>query len=140
MSRRHVSLLGFAATVVILALVLGCAARRQASDLRDDRTPGVERGDVGTPEELIRERDVMTLESFQELQQEMDDRIGLSEEGFLLEEDLDEDSEQAPELVEPEPPGLRERTGRALEKAGLVTWAVFTVVFSLGMAALPFLI
>ena len=137
---RHVSALGFAATVVLLALVLGCAARRQASDLHYDRTPGVEQGDVVTPEELIRERDMMTLESFQELQQEMDHRVGLSEEGLLLEEDLEEDSEEAPEFVEPEPPGLRYRAGRTLEKAGLVTWAVFTVAFSLGMAALPFLI
>jgi hypothetical protein len=135
-----VSALSFAATVVLLALVIGCAARRRASHLHDHQIPGVERGDAVTPEELIRERDMMTLESFQELQQEMDDRSDLSDEDFLLEEDLEKDSDEAPDSAEPEPPGLGERAGHAIETAGLVTWAVFTVAFSLGMAALPFLI
>jgi hypothetical protein len=39
-----------------------------------------------------------------------------------------------------EPDGFREGAKRALETAGKLTYSVFVVAFTLGMAALPFLI
>lgn len=136
MTVRDVLAPGLLAAMVLVTLPLSCAAQRPGSDSWDDQNSAVEWGDGVTPEELIRERDMMSLESFQELQQEMDDQHRALEEGFILEEGLEED----PEAVEPEPATFRERMAYTLEKAGLVTWAVFTVAFSLGMAALPFLI
>lgn len=138
MTVRCVLGLALTTTVVIVGIAVGCAARRNASDLETGRESEMEQRGELAAEELLREQDDMRVESFQdmhremqELQREMDERL------LALEEETEEQDE---EMLEPEPPGFRERMGKALETAGLVTYTVFTVVFSLGLTALPFLI
>jgi len=130
---RWASGVSLAVVVLLVAVAVGCAARRQASDMNYDYdgTPGREFADAETPEELLRERDTMRLESYQQLQREMDDGVS------SMDENMEDDYYYYEEV---EPPGVGERTGNAMQKAGLVAWSVFTVAFTLGMAALPFLI
>jgi hypothetical protein len=132
MTGRWVSAVGLATGVLLVLVALGCATRRQASDVSYDydEAPGEVYSEAETPERMLREQDMMRLETYQELQREMDEGVA-SAEGDMLEDPYYEDVE---------PPGFGEKTGNFFQTAGLVTWAVFTVAFSLGMAALPFLI
>ena len=126
MTRRWASAVGLATGVLLVVVALGCAARRQASDVSYDyeETPGGQYSEADTPEEMLRERDMMRLEHYQELQREMDDGIGSVEEG------MDED----PYYQDVEPPTFGEKTGNFFQTAGLVTsgasgWVVRGVTF-----------
>jgi hypothetical protein len=133
MTGRWASAVGLAAGVLLVVVALGCAARQQASDVsyyEYEEAPGEVYSEAETPERMLREQDMMRLETYQELQREMDEGIA-SAEGDMAED---------PYYQDVEPPGFGEKTGNFFQTAGLVTWAVFTVAFSLGMAALPFLI
>jgi len=132
MTSRWASALGLATGVLLFMVALGCAARRQASDVSAgyEEAPGEVYSEAETPERMLREQDMMRLETYQELQREMDEGIASAEGGM----------EEDPYYQDVEPPGFGEKTGNFFQTAGLVTWAVFTVAFSLGMAALPFLI
>lgn len=88
-----------------------------------------QRSSADTPEAMIHEHDMMRVQDFEDLHREMDERL-------MALEAQDAGFDSLDPVEEEEAGGF----SRGLKKAGLVTYVVFSVVFALGMKALPFLV
>jgi hypothetical protein len=118
----------YAASLFLTALVLAAptsCAPPQAARLPED-APAARTGGPATAEDVIREHDLQRLWSLEEYAAEQEQ---LDAEIALLEREV-ADADYASQT----------QTGRTLEHVGRATWSVFVVAFTLGMAALPFLI
>jgi hypothetical protein len=128
---------GLAAAVAFVAVAMSCAAQRSAPDPHELSREVERDDDVLTAEDVIRRHDIRrlgSLQEFQDEQEEMDERIR------RLELEGDGEATESVPGATAEPDGFGERAKRVFETAGKVTYTVFVVAFTLGMAALPFLI
>lgn len=117
--------MGLGAAVLLIVVSMSCAPQR--TPRVEDPTLRAEDGvRMLTAEDVIREHDLerlWTLEEFAAEQHQLDADIAL----------LEQEVAQADYAS-------RSRTRRTMEHVGRATWSVFVVAFTLGMAALPFLI
>jgi len=113
-----------AAGLLVIASLANCASR-QAARVQDANTAS-RPGEPVTAEDVIREHDLERLWSLEEYADEQHD---LDAEIALLDGERAGDADYPPEEQE-----------HKLESFGRATWSVFVVAFTLGMAALPFLV
>jgi len=111
----------------VIAWLTSCTPRHAARVQETDVT--ARPGDPVTAEDVIREQDLDRLWSLEEY---ADEQHNLDAEIALLDGEKAGDADYPPEGEE-RPRGTMEHVGRA-------TWSVFVVAFTLGMAALPFLV
>jgi hypothetical protein len=110
-----------------MAWLTSCAARQAAHVQDADATsPGAR----VTAEDVIRENDLERLWSLEEYAAEQHQ---LDAEIALLDGDVSGDADFAADSAE-------KRPGSTMESVGRATWSVLVVAFTLGMAALPFLV
>ncbi len=116
------------AGMFVVAWLISCAP--QQAQVQQDVEPTARLGKAVTAEDVIRENDLERLWSLEEYAAEQHQ---LDREMDLLEGDVAGDADFAADDTEERPGGRMEHIGRA-------TWSVLVVAFTLGMAALPFLV
>jgi hypothetical protein len=113
--------------MLVVAWLVSCTPRQAKVQ---DVEPTARLGKAVTAEDVIRENDLERLWSLEEYAAEQHQ---LDKEIALLDGDAAGDADYAAD-------GEEERPGGKMEDFGRATWSVLVVAFTLGMAALPFLV
>jgi hypothetical protein len=116
-----------AAGLVVIVWVAGCGPRQGARVQDGDAT--ARQAERVTAEDVIREHDLERLWSLEEYAAE---QHALDAEVALLDGEIADDADYRADA--------EERAGGTMEHVGRATWSVLVVAFTLGMAALPFLV
>jgi hypothetical protein len=112
--------------MLVVAWLVSCAPQTKVQDVE----PTARLGKAVTAEDVIRENDLERLWSLEEYAAEQHQ---LDKEMALLDGDAAGDADYAAD-------GKEDRPGGKMEDFGRATWSVLVVAFTLGMAALPFLV